>query len=335
MSSNVSNFSEEIAEQAACYGLPYGIFGVICWFLSLCSISLTKVRFPLFSPWLWFEYYKAQNPIMAIIVTVMTIGPTIYTCIHCHGEWMIVLIALGQLTPWSLKFLYDAWYEEIEPEEINPVAIDPENLENKRPRIIVDIYELIGSYLGLLLSASGWVGLTVITVNLLDLERVIGKWIFAIYGGPLLILMIIYCCVNCKGKICFYLLLSIHIIGSHIILAIVSNNLIGIPAGIEMISAIVFFIVPCERCTLRNLECTFIDSGKKRGPKTNGNLLEQVYVFNGPENDFNGSSTLSSVFLNSIQGHALTLSSSPGYPDNIDEVTLYSNYYEYPNIHSL
>ncbi|CAG8447116.1 4594_t:CDS:1 [Dentiscutata heterogama] len=92
--------------------------------------------------------------------------------------------------------------------------------------------------------------------------------------------------------------------------------------------------VHCERCTLRNLECTFINSGKKRGPKTNGKLLEHVYVFNGPENDFNGTSTLSSVILNAIHGHALTLSSS-GYPDNIDEVTLYSNYYEDPNIHSL
>ncbi|CAG8809005.1 968_t:CDS:2, partial [Cetraspora pellucida] len=185
-------FSDQLAQQASCYGLPYGIFGIVCWTLSLCSISLAKVRIPLFSPWLWCESYKAQNPIMAIIVTALTVGPIIYTCIHCHEEWMIVLIALEQLTPWSLKFLYDAWYEEIELEDI----------EENRPRIIVYLYEHIGSFLGLLLSVSGWIGLIVITVKLIDLERVVG---------------------------------------SHIILAMVSNNMSGIPPGIEMISAIIFF----------------------------------------------------------------------------------------------
>ncbi|RIB18429.1 hypothetical protein C2G38_2085698, partial [Gigaspora rosea] len=50
----------------------------------------------------------------------------------------------------------------------------------------------------------------------------------------------------------------------------------------------------CKRCMLRNLECTFIDSGKRRGPKTNSKHLGQVYVFNDPENDLDGTSMLSS-----------------------------------------
>ncbi|KAF0554878.1 dna-binding protein crea [Gigaspora margarita] len=83
----------------------------------------------------------------------------------------------------------------------------------------------------------------------------------------------------------------------------------------------------CKRCMLRNLECIFIDSGKRRGPKTNSKHLGQVYVFNDPENDLDGTSTLSSVVHNTVQGHASTLSSSYGYPqqqpDNIDEVTPY------------
>ncbi|CAG8779145.1 18092_t:CDS:1 [Dentiscutata erythropus] len=89
--------------------------------------------------------------------------------------------------------------------------------------------------------------------------------------------------------------------------------------------------VICERCTLRNLECTFIDSGKKRGPRVNCKFSEQVSVFNGPENEFEGISMLSSTIPNALRDHASTLSSPSGYPqtsDNIDKVTLYSNYEE-------
>ncbi|CAG8661911.1 17779_t:CDS:1, partial [Gigaspora rosea] len=84
----------------------------------------------------------------------------------------------------------------------------------------------------------------------------------------------------------------------------------------------------CERCTLRNLRCTFIDSGKKRGPKTDGN---QVNVSNSSENYIDGTSMPSSIIPNPAQGHASTLSLS-GYPqqqpDNIDDVTLYSEFYD-------
>ncbi|CAG8711615.1 21374_t:CDS:2 [Cetraspora pellucida] len=92
----------------------------------------------------------------------------------------------------------------------------------------------------------------------------------------------------------------------------------------------------CERCKLRNLECTFIDSGKKRGPKMNDKHPAQVYSPNGSENDFDGTSTLSSAIPNAMQGHASTLSSSIGYPqqqpDNINEITIYSDPYEERNI---
>ncbi|CAG8811994.1 40361_t:CDS:1, partial [Gigaspora margarita] len=70
---------------------------------------------------------------------------------------------------------------------------------------------------------------------------------------------------------------------------------------------------PCECCALHNLECTFIDSGKKRGPKTNGKLPEQIYVLNGSENDLEGTFMLLSVIPNFVQGHTSALStlSSP------------------------
>ncbi|KAF0512254.1 Cutinase transcription factor 1 alpha [Gigaspora margarita] len=91
----------------------------------------------------------------------------------------------------------------------------------------------------------------------------------------------------------------------------------------------------CKRCTQRNLVCTFSDSGKKRGPKKNGQHPEQVYVLNGLENDFDGTTMLSPVVPNLLQGHTSTLSSPSEYlqqPDNIDELTFYSNFYEKQDI---
>ncbi|CAG8591223.1 1129_t:CDS:1, partial [Scutellospora calospora] len=59
--------------------------------------------------------------------------------------------------------------------------------------------------------------------------------------------------------------------------------------------------VTCRRCSQRNLECTFIDSGKRRGPRAVGRLVEQNYVNNGPELNFNGTYMLSSVIPNITQ----------------------------------
>ncbi|CAG8740638.1 hypothetical protein C2G38_2291505 [Gigaspora rosea] len=93
----------------------------------------------------------------------------------------------------------------------------------------------------------------------------------------------------------------------------------------------------CKRCTQRNLVCTFNDSGKKRGPKKNGKYSEQVYVLNGPENDFYETSMLSSAIPNPEQSHTPTLSSPSEYlqqqSDNFDEFTHYSNFYEDKNIY--
>ncbi|CAG8781525.1 11263_t:CDS:2, partial [Dentiscutata erythropus] len=67
-------------------------------------------------------------------------------------------------------------------------------------------------------------------------------------------------------------------------------------------------------------------------------LLIQVYLLNGLENDFEGTSMLSSVILNLMQGHTSILSSPSGYPQqqlkNIDEFSFYCDSYEEPNSHA-
>ncbi|CAG8573435.1 28268_t:CDS:1 [Dentiscutata erythropus] len=75
----------------------------------------------------------------------------------------------------------------------------------------------------------------------------------------------------------------------------------------------------CKRCTQRNLECTFIDSGKKRGPKKNDKHSEQVYALNGPENDFDGTLMLYSDPENEIDRTSM-LSSGPEI--EIDEISM-------------
>src|SRR2546429_679008 len=87
----------------SCYGLPYGIFGLICWSLSFFSNFLLYCKIPLFSPWKWGKPYESQSYFFAFIAFTITIGPTIYTCIRCREEWILIVLAIGQLSPWLLR----------------------------------------------------------------------------------------------------------------------------------------------------------------------------------------------------------------------------------------
>ncbi|CAG8647115.1 13290_t:CDS:2 [Ambispora gerdemannii] len=87
---------EEIAKSISCYGLPYGTWGLACWLFASVTTFLTYARPP-----------KRQDMPLFIAKIVMTVGPVIFTCIRCHGEWVFVLIACGKLAPWALKMLND------------------------------------------------------------------------------------------------------------------------------------------------------------------------------------------------------------------------------------
>ncbi|CAG8561886.1 6479_t:CDS:2 [Paraglomus occultum] len=104
-----ANIEAELSVQAQCYGLPFGAFGIVCWLLTLTAIILVHLRCPLFTPWRWGQPYSSPDRIWAIFPFTMIIGPAIYTCIKCREEWMLVLIAIGQLTPWSVKIYNDGY----------------------------------------------------------------------------------------------------------------------------------------------------------------------------------------------------------------------------------
>ncbi|CAG8837203.1 23274_t:CDS:1, partial [Racocetra persica] len=94
----------------SCYALPYGVFGIFCWSFSfLSNVCIVFGNLPLFAPWLWRQDpYKSQSIKFAFISFLMTIGPTIYTCIRCREEWVLIVSAVGQLSPWAFKLILDA-----------------------------------------------------------------------------------------------------------------------------------------------------------------------------------------------------------------------------------
>ncbi|CAG8783641.1 hypothetical protein C2G38_2227933 [Gigaspora rosea] len=90
--------------------------------------------------------------------------------------------------------------------------------------------------------------------------------------------------------------------------------------------------VPCERCTRLNLVCTFSDSGKKRGPKKNAKLPEEVYALNNLRNDFDRTHMQFFVISDAVQGHTSTLSSPTGYPEQSYGIAHFSDSYEEQNV---
>ncbi|CAG8500116.1 10042_t:CDS:1 [Cetraspora pellucida] len=82
----------------------------------------------------------------------------------------------------------------------------------------------------------------------------------------------------------------------------------------------------CKHCTLYNLKCIFIDSGKKRGPKKNHRnhrLFDQNYIFNGTGINFDKTPILFSNTPNLVQSLALFPS---GYQLNASQQILDNNF---------
>ncbi|CAH1763177.1 4601_t:CDS:2 [Entrophospora sp. SA101] len=217
---------DELLQQTACYGLPYGIFGISCWAFTIFSVALTYLDFPLFSPWRWCKPYKSQDPLLAVIISAMVLGPAIYTCVYCHGEWQVILLAVGQLTPWSFKMLNDGVRARKVIAGDNKVQ-DPHNINGR--------YIIIGKILTILLAAGGWAGIIGLSIMLVNTTKAVTDWIWILFA---------------VGLTAFVTMCS------HIILAMVSGNWSGIaPAGAGLISSIIFFAG--KRLLFFDFECNF------------------------------------------------------------------------------
>ncbi|CAJ0834063.1 14480_t:CDS:2 [Entrophospora sp. SA101] len=243
---------DELLQQTACYGLPYGIFGISCWAFTIFSVALTYLDFPLFSPWRWCKPYKSQDPLLAVIISAMVLGPAIYTCVYCHGEWQVILLAVGQLTPWSFKMLNDGVRARKVIAGDNKVQ-DPHNINGR--------YIIIGKILTILLAAGGWAGIIGLSIMLVNTTKAVTDWIWILFavGLTAFVTMCVAICIKRNVFIIImaaYISANLHIIGSHIILAMVSGNWSGIaPAGAGLISSIIFFAG--KRLLFFDFECNF------------------------------------------------------------------------------
>ncbi|CAG8668989.1 3855_t:CDS:2 [Funneliformis caledonium] len=230
ISPDVLTHYENLKHDAACYGLPYGYFGIVCWASTLVSMILIYVNCPLFSPTKWCKPYKRQKPSRMAISAVMTVVPVIYTCIRCKGEWMSMFMAFGQLTPWSLKLINDCYVTKIGDET-----------ESK--------YRLIGFAMTIILYLAGWIGFEIALLKPSDRNNTL---IISITVIVLILSLLCYtacwkCISNCLNNCCsfvlLYILMTTHIVASHLVLSIINKNMMGVPPDwYGQVSAVVFFI---------------------------------------------------------------------------------------------
>ncbi|CAG8669567.1 3569_t:CDS:1 [Dentiscutata erythropus] len=213
---------------ASCYALPYGIFGFTCWTLSLLSnFFIIFGNLPLFTPWLWRkEVYESQSIYFAFIASLMTIGPAIYTCIRCHEEWILIILAVGQLSPWAFKMINDA-----EASKSNYLDRDY-------------FYLACGIPLTILLSITGWTGLIALIIKLEHTQYAVNHFIFILLASFLFLICIPYVKGDSKKAIRYmicYVAATTHLIGTHYILGKISGDFSGLKSS-GVLSALIFFV---------------------------------------------------------------------------------------------
>ncbi|RIB07727.1 hypothetical protein C2G38_2112901 [Gigaspora rosea] len=222
----MTEFSEKIEN---CYSLPYGIFGFICWFLSLISnFFIIFGNIPLFSPCQWRDdSYKSQSIALALIAFILTIGPTINTCLRCHDEWILIVLAVGQLSPWAFKLINDAVTSRIN----NDFSRDY-------------FYYACGIPLTILLSLTGWTGLIALIIKLEHTEFAVNWVIYFLFTPFLFLISIPYVKGVSKTAITcmiLYVVATTHLIGTHYILGKTSGDYSGLKTT-GFWSAIIFFV---------------------------------------------------------------------------------------------
>ncbi|CAG8528196.1 11808_t:CDS:1, partial [Cetraspora pellucida] len=220
-----------LKDEALCYGLPYGTFGTIDWFITIVEIALTYANIPLYSPWKWGKKYERPKPKELLLKSAKVILPVIYSIVTCHTNWTTVLIAIGQLIPWSIKIANDGYVSKV-----------GDDLEKT--------YRIYGLSLTVILHMIGWIGLGAIILD--PYKNAVEIAAMMIFTTAYLICYHMCCwkymckCFHpypCCLIVFFYLIVTTHILALHIFLAKINNNMNGLPPNIaSKISAIIFFI---------------------------------------------------------------------------------------------
>ncbi|CAG8478463.1 10074_t:CDS:2 [Diversispora eburnea] len=132
------------------YGLPFGTLGLIIWTFSFYANFLLYCNIPPISVWLWGKPYKSQSLFPAFFAFVFIAGPTAYTCYACRQEWRLIILAIGQISPWAFK---------------------------TREKF----YRACGGLLSILTGLCGWVGFSVLIHEVRNTERAVNPKILSLF----------------------------------------------------------------------------------------------------------------------------------------------------------
>ncbi|RHZ56884.1 hypothetical protein Glove_396g102 [Diversispora epigaea] len=226
------NFTTKISES---YGLPFGTLGLIIWIFSFYSNFLLYCNIPPISVWHWGKPYKSQSLFPAFFAFAFIAGPTICTCYFCRQEWILVILALGQLSPWAFKIYTDSF-----------AAIHDNGIrENPPVPKREDFYRKCGGSLSILTGLCGWVGFSALIHKLRNMEHEVNSSIYILYSPLFFMLILIFVKpddVDPKILSLFKCLATIaHLIGSNIILAEITEIDLGIGNGTGAGSGIASF----------------------------------------------------------------------------------------------
>jgi hypothetical protein len=156
----------------------------------------------------------------------------------------VVFVALGQLTPWSIKIMNDGLRQ---------------NQTETRSLTLNWFLASYGFFMTIHLSLIGWIGLTMLSIMLMGTTRAVSTWIWALYLFILIIIIMLWQKGfsfeklfittgykerdQCFRVIMMYIVFTFHIVGSHIILAMVFDRWVGfVPKKSGLASAIIFII---------------------------------------------------------------------------------------------
>lgn len=144
----------------------------------------------------------------------------------------MILVALGQLTPWSFKIMNDGFKGR---------ETDTDNLT------LGNSYSIAGLIFTIPLSFVGWVGMTALSISLMKTEKAVSIWIWSLYVIALIAMILAHCISNIAFRLSMvYIFSSLHILGSHVIFALVSNHWNGFATtGAGIASSVIFFIGKC------------------------------------------------------------------------------------------
>lgn len=229
--------------------MPYGIFGILSWSFSTLKVIYTQFIRD-YSDVKW-KHDKVQL-LYIITYSITIVGTTIYMCISCRGEWFM-LLSFGQLSGWGFttfsrgilfdrmkrenftmfrrfsKFIGIKVNEEIQHIQHINNETEPKNEKERKKQKLNRRIKYFGGIIVFLSSICGWIATTRLLIYLYKIKGKIVIEACIIYIVVLIsIVLALYNRTRCNMVFAVYFTVSLHIIGTCILIAIKNGHWIGI-----------------------------------------------------------------------------------------------------------